>query len=942
MNKKAFILIILSILLYSENNVSNQEKILAQKLFEKVFKQKAKENKLYLPLKINNILQDEIFVKIDADKHLFISKETIHYVLSLLKEDYQKQFTLKKNQKDFYPLSTLNQLGMVATYDKENIMIKLQIPAKLKQSSLLNFNRARNKDLNGSILPEKYAGGANFYLNQSYTGSNKLKSSLSGSSDVFFNFHDTVLEGRFQYREESSKQITRDRFRLLKDDEENQLRYTIGDIILPRQYRMGFTDALGVTVEKKFEINRDFTQNISRVSSYEFFLKNRSKIEVFINEKFYSTFSLNAGTYNLYDLGLPAGINLIKLKITEDSGKIEYIDFSDFSYSEVLQKGVVRYGLGLGIASKKESDEWVYEKKEKLFSSYVDYGITNDITIRTGIQLNNQKYHSQALEFLVGTNLGLFNPYIIYSDNGELKGYKRGLDYRTNIDKLTLNLGYVESDENFKQLSNYQTTTGEINRLYRANIYTPIKDNSNIGFNLSQYIRGDEEENKYGLSFYKRFSKELEFRANFDTIKKDNQKDEERLYFTVDYRFDNKRVSYINYSKENRHQINSDYRSDGRYGINGSLLYEHDEEYNRYYARSNINDEKFKIDATYNMKNSQNQDKSQSASIQLATGFVFAGDSATISTPMNSGFVIVKNSDKLEQALGIEGYQNSDDYIYDSFAIPLSDYTIRELEVDETELDFGVDLVENKQKFVTNFKSGLVMDIEVNSQYSVVGTLFDAETKEPLQNKTFKIFNTRIGKKSVGFTNMNGEFTIQEIEEGQHNVTFFKERNYNGVAKFTFEIQEDNQKSNLIDLGNIYIKIPKKKKVKKYLIYNKKSNQTISENFNNLLKNIYFNVNSYGINLEDKQKLNKIAKELQSHSEVKLDIIGHSDASGNNQYNMELSYKRASSVQEYLQQQGVEKNQLNSLGMGSTQPLSNELDNNRRAEFKGQVQFQVH
>lgn len=940
--KHIIIAVSIATLLSAENNVSTNEKILAQKLFEKVFKKKSKENRLYMPLKINHILQDEIFIKIDKNQDLFISKETIDYVLTLLKDEYKKKFILKDEEQDFYPLTILNQFGMITKYDRENILINLHIPPKLKKASLLNFNRARNKDISGAILPENYSGGANFYFNQNYTGFNKLEEgSLTASSDVFINVHDTILEGRIQYQEDASEKITRDRFRLVKDDEENQMRYTLGDIILPRQYRMGFTDALGFTMEKKFEINRDFTQNISRVSSYEFFLKNSSTIEVFINEKFYTSLPLKAGTHNLYDLGLPAGINEIKLKIIEDSGKIEYIEFNDFAYSEVLEKGLARYGIGAGILSEKEDNKWEYTKDEQLLSAYVDYGLTNDITVKAGVQLNNQDYHSEALELLVGTNFGLINPYIIASDNGELKGYKQGLDYRTNIDRVTFNLSYFDTDEDFRQLNTYQNNLGEINRLYRANIYTPIGETSNIGLSSSQYLRGEEQEDKYGLSFYKRFSQQLEFRADFDRIKKDNETTEDRLYFTLDYRFGNNRVSYINHAIENRHQINADHRSDGRYGVNTSALYEHDNESDRYYARTNINDEKFRIDATYNMQDNKNKEARQSASIQLATGFVVAGDTATITTPMNSGFVIVNNSNELKDPLGIEGYQNSEDYIYDTFAIPLSDYTTRELEVDQTELDFGVDLVASQQQFITNFKSASVMDIEVKSLYSVTGTLFDKKTNSPLKDKTFKVFNTKLGTKSVGFTNEKGKFIIQEIEEGLHNITFFKERDYEGVAKFSFTIDSKNKGKNLIDLGNIYIDMPKKKELKKYLIYNKKSNKKFKISFSSILENIYFDQSSYAIKEKEKEKLNLIANELIKHKEVKLDIIGHSDVTDSKDYNMEISYRRATTVKAYLQDQGVASTQLKALGIGTSGEKLDTPSDNRRIEFKGQVKFEV-
>jgi outer membrane protein OmpA-like peptidoglycan-associated protein len=144
-----------------------------------------------------------------------------------------------------------------------------------------------------------------------------------------------------------------------------------------------------------------------------------------------------------------------------------------------------------------------------------------------------------------------------------------------------------------------------------------------------------------------------------------------------------------------------------------------------------------------------------------------------------------------------------------------------------------------------------------------------------------------------------------------------------------------------MDLGAVYIEMPKKKEPKKYLVYNKKSNKDIGATFNRILQNIYFDANSYALSSKAKNKLDTIANELQQNKKVKLDIIGHSDKTDNHEYNMEISHRRANSVKEYLQKQGVESSQLNALGMGLSQPISDDPNQNRRAEFKGQVQFQV-
>ena len=161
-------------------------------------------------------------------------------------------------------------------------------------------------------------------------------------------------------------------------------------------------------------------------------------------------------------------------------------------------------------------------------------------------------------------------------------------------------------------------------------------------------------------------------------------------------------------------------------------------------------------------------------------------------------------------------------------------------------------------------------------------------------------------------------------------MTFFKERDYDGVAKFSFTVDEANKGQNLIDLGDIYLEIPKKKEPKKYLIYNKKSKKTLSQEVQNVLKTIYFENNSYGIRAKEEEKLDKLALILNKYKKLKIDVIGHTDSKGSKEYNMELSHKRAKSVKEYLLTKGVDSQQLNTLGMGV-----------KEAKFSNQVVFQV-
>ena len=75
----------------------------------------------------------------------------------------------------------------------------------------------------------------------------------------------------------------------------------------------------------------------------------------------------------------------------------------------------------------------------------------------------------------------------------------------------------------------------------------------------------------------------------------------------------------------------------------------------------------------------------------------------------------------------------------------------------------------------------------------------------------------------MGFTNNSGRFTIEQVDIGTYNVTLTREEQYEGVAKFTFEIKDNAQ--NLINLKTIKVKMPKKKDTKKYIIFNGKKDK---------------------------------------------------------------------------------------------------------------------
>lgn len=102
---------------------------------------------------------------------------------------------------------------------------------------------------------------------------------------------------------------------------------------------------------------------------------------------------------------------------------------------------------------------------------------------------------------------------------------------------------------------------------------------------------------------------------------------------------------------------------------------------------------------------------------------------------------------------------------------------------------------------------------------------------------------------------------------------------------------------------------------------------------------VHFNTGSAVITTDSTGLLDQLANTTKACQGVKVEIIGHTDKTGNEDNNIKLSHARASSVVKYLFNAGVQTEKLSANGVGSSQPItSNETSagrsQNRRIEFK--------
>ncbi len=101
---------------------------------------------------------------------------------------------------------------------------------------------------------------------------------------------------------------------------------------------------------------------------------------------------------------------------------------------------------------------------------------------------------------------------------------------------------------------------------------------------------------------------------------------------------------------------------------------------------------------------------------------------------------------------------------------------------------------------------------------------------------------------------------------------------------------------------------------------------------------IYFDTNKSSINSASAQTLDKMAGIFKEYSDSNIIIEGHTDSTGSETYNMELSQRRAKSVADYLAAKGVSSGRFSTRWYGEVQPkYDNETSEgrakNRRVEL---------
>lgn len=85
---------------------------------------------------------------------------------------------------------------------------------------------------------------------------------------------------------------------------------------------------------------------------------------------------------------------------------------------------------------------------------------------------------------------------------------------------------------------------------------------------------------------------------------------------------------------------------------------------------------------------------------------------------------------------------------------------------------------------------------------------------------------------------------------------------------------------------------------------------------------IYFDFDKATIKPESKPVLDSVVTYMNDYPNIKVKVESHADARGTDQYNMDLSKRRAASTVDYLVENGIDRSRLTSEGFGESRPVN--------------------
>lgn len=149
-----------------------------------------------------------------------------------------------------------------------------------------------------------------------------------------------------------------------------------GTTDLPQSGLIGARRVLGASVRSDPQLDPYTARRTA--SATELFLERPSEVDVRVNDRRIERLQLPAGSFELRDYPLAAGLNKVELEITDDLGRTEIILLTEPFSTQLLRPGEFSYHAGAGL-------DW-QDRESAAGSATLRYGVARRLSLGAGMQ----------------------------------------------------------------------------------------------------------------------------------------------------------------------------------------------------------------------------------------------------------------------------------------------------------------------------------------------------------------------------------------------------------------------------------------------------------------------------------------------------------------------------------------------------------------------------
>ncbi len=747
------------------------------------------------------------------------TKTLLESLEKIVKEHVYKRIAKQLSKQEKTQFSTLTKLGLNTEYNSINLSLDLQMDSSLRKPQILSLIGKKRSSVReeNKMTAEEISAFLNMYSTIGFNASSNkadIKVKLEGSLNV----KDRVLETTVDIVNDKASV---GRTTITYDKPEKLQRFVVGNVSTGSRNFQENLELLGIRGSKEFFMSPEL--QIRPKANQGFILETDSTVELYINNQLRQRFYLVKGVYSLEDIGLYDGANNIRVKITDEFGKVTIKTSEEFYDSHLLKPGLSLYSLSLGYLSKQQAGSNPNLKDVPILSGYYEKGISKDLTASFDMQLSPNSYLLGG-EAISSIELGSLKYGMAVSGGQDKKaGYAARLEFKPNIDRETIKLDTLRRDmmgldTRIGQFINSVTITEEFrsrhfSQLNQVNILNkPSKRlkaqlQTRFSFNLNENWRGSlnlaatsyyDAKNSVSasLSANKRFSNGINLRIG---AKMDSREDfavnlQISMPFGRKKRSSRRHLELLANSKDHSLSSKASYRAAGQVGresLSGSVAtIRNDKSFNTNFD-VNYRDPKYEASLSANDNRSiSGNSHSQRLQVGFNSSIACVGKECARSYPINDSFALVKGPSNQKTPIAVKnGYgqfkysDTRDSNLPEDYTtlipakgnavVPLESYRYQNINIDEATLPNGYDSEKTEFEVFPGYHQGFAIKAGGEPATILDGELVD-EMKKPLGFKGGQwVPLSAKGKTIAFFSNKAGRFRIASMPAGRYKLELF-------------------------------------------------------------------------------------------------------------------------------------------------------------------------